>query len=376
MTPATDSQLITRMAFAALKGMTRSLAEELLARIDSEEAFFEATDRQLAAVMGFQSKLFDRAYRDKLLEDARKEADFVAGNAVRTIYFTDPDYPVRLADCPDAPLLMYASGECDLNSALTVGVVGTRHATPYGIEFTRSLVEELATKVDGNVVIISGLAFGIDIEAHQAALRCGLPTIAVLAHGLNTIYPAQHRSAAAKIALGGGMLLTDYRSTDAIHRSNFLARNRIVAGLSDCLVVSESAEKGGALVTARIANDYGRDVFALPGRVADKYSSGCNKLIADNMAALITGGDRLISAMRWPVKSAGPVQQSLFVELSPEEEIVADYLREHGEGHINTMTVELGIGIGRLTGLLIEMEFKGLVTPFPGGKYRPARVLL
>ncbi len=368
--------LTARMAFATLKGITRNLAEEILARIDSEEAFFDATERQLASLMGFQSKLFAREYRDSLLAAASREADFVSANNIRPIYYKDNDYPARLADCPDAPLMLYTTGQCDINAALTVGIVGTRHATPYGLEFTRSLVRELAEKVDSPVVIVSGLAFGIDIEAHNAAMREQLPTIAVLAHGLNTIYPAQHRGAAAKIALGGGMLLTDYRSCDSVHRSNFLARNRIVAGLSDCLVVAESADKGGALVTARISNDYGRDVFALPGRISDKYSSGCNSLIEKNMASIITGADHLIDVMGWPRKASGPVQASLFPDLSPEEEAVADYLREHGEGHINSMTVELGITIGKLTGLLIEMEFKGLITPFPGGKYRPTKELL
>ncbi len=371
-----DRTLISRIAFATLKGITRTLAQEIKARIDSEEAFFTATERQLAAVMGFQSKLFDRAYRDRLIAEATREADFIAAGNVRPIYYEDDDYPARLADCPDAPLMLYSAGRCDLNSSLTVGIVGTRHATPYGLEFTRNLVKELAEKTDGKVVVVSGLAFGIDIEAHNAAMREGLQTVAVLAHGLNTIYPAQHRNAAAKIALGGGMLLTDYRSCDSVHRSNFLARNRIVAGLSDCLVVAESATKGGALVTARIANDYGRDVFALPGRISDKYSSGCNSLIERNMAALITDGNRLIDAMGWPRRATEPVQASLFIELSPEEEAVAQYLREAGEGHINTMTVELGIGIGKLTGLLIEMEFKGLITPFPGGKYRPTKNLI
>lgn len=371
-----DRTLISRIAFATLKGITRALAQEIKARIDSEEAFFDATERRLATVMGFQSKLFARDYRDRLIAEATREADFITAGNIRPLYYEDEDYPVRLADCPDAPLMLYSAGRCDLNSSLTVGIVGTRHATPYGLDFTRTLVKDLAEKTDGRVVIISGLAFGIDIEAHNAAMHEELPTVAVLAHGLNTIYPSQHRNAAAKIALGEGMLLTDYRSCDSVHRSNFLARNRIVAGLSDCLVVAESAQKGGALVTARIANDYGRDVFALPGRISDKYSAGCNSLIEHNLAALITDADHLIDSMGWPRRATQPVQTSLFPDLTPEEETVAQYLRENGEGHINTMTVALGIGIGKLTGILIEMEFKGLITPFPGGKYRPTKSLI
>lgn len=367
-------RLTAQIAFASLRGITQTLAGEILARIGDEESFFQATERQLGSIMGFSNKLFDREYRNKLLDTARREANFIAANSVRPVYYTDPDYPTRLSDCPDSPLMLFTAGECDLNSCLTIGIVGTRHATPYGISFTEKLVEELAERTDGNIAVISGLAFGIDIAAHRAALKAGVPTVAVLAHGLNTIYPAAHRSTAARIAKGGGALVTDYRSVDTVTKHNFLARNRIVAGLSDCLLVAESAEKGGAMVTARIAADYGRDVFALPGRVNDRYSTGCNRLIARNVAALATSADDIIDAMRWPRKTVDATQQSLFPELSDEETAVMELLHNSGEAHINSMTIALDISIGRLTALLIEMEFKGLVKPFPGGKYRPATI--
>ncbi len=275
-----------RIAFASLRGMTRTLAGELLARIGSEEAFFSATERQLACVMGFNNRLLSQSYRDEVLEKARIETDFVKRNNVRLYYFTDVDFPSRFIDCDDAPIILYSLGSCNLNASHIVSIVGTRHATPYGIDFTTRLVEELSAILD-DLVIVSGLAYGIDIAAHRAALNCGIPTIAVLAHGLNTIYPATHRNTAADIIRQNGMLLTDYRSIDTIHKGNFIARNRIVAALSDCLVVSESAEKGGALITANIASGYNRDVFALPGRISDRYSAGCNRLIANNIAGLI-----------------------------------------------------------------------------------------
>lgn len=368
----TPEELTAKMAFASVKGINRVLAIEILNRIGSEMAFFEASERQLSTVMGFGNKIFSRDYRDSVLETARKESDFVASRNIRTLYFTDSEYPARLDDCADAPLMLYTLGKLNLNECLTVGVVGTRHATPYGIDFTNRLVGELKETAAGTVAIISGLAYGIDIAAHRAALKAGLPTAAVLAHGLNTIYPSVHRNTAADMVKNGGLLLTDYRSSDAMHKGNFLARNRIVAGLCDCLVVVESAEKGGALVTARIAGDYDREVMALPGRANDRYSAGCNKLIRTNRAHLITCADDLIELMNWERRQTTTTQQELFPKLNPDEEAVLVYLRDKGEGQINIMTVDLNVTIGKLTAILIELEFKGLVTPYPGAKYRPA----
>lgn len=365
-------QLSLRIAFSQLRGINQMLALEILARIGSEEAFFEATDRQLAAVMGFSNRIFDRQYRDGLLKAAEVEADFTEAGHVDATYFTDADYPSRLHDCTDAPLMLYSTGSCRLNDVLTVGVVGTRHATPYGVDFCRRLVEGLASRVGAPVAVVSGLAYGIDVAAHRAAIECGLPTVAVLAHGLNTIYPAAHRNTAVEMVRSGGLLLTDYMSSAAVHKGNFLARNRIVAGISDCLVVVESAEKGGAMVTARIASDYDRDVFALPGRTSDIYSAGCNSLIRRNVASLVGSADDLIDAMRWPRRQQETAQSTLFPEISGEEQSVMDYLRERGEAQINRLSVDLDIPVGRLTGMLIEMEFKGLVLPYPGAKYRPA----
>lgn len=226
-------------------------------------------------------------------------------------------------------------------------------------------------KID-NLVIVSGLAYGIDIAAHRAALHCGVPTVAVLAHGLNTIYPASHRSTAADIVRSGGMLLTDYMSQDALHKGNFVARNRIVAGLCDCTVVAESAIKGGALITAGIASAYHRDVAALPGKTSDRFSQGCNKLIADNTAALISDADSLIAMMGWQSRQQEGDQATIPLILSPEEEAVIGYLTEKGEGDINTIGVTLNLPMHKLLPLLVDMEFKSLILTYPGGKYRLA----
>ncbi|MDE5744992.1 MAG: DNA-processing protein DprA [Paramuribaculum sp.] len=365
--------LVYRIAFASLKGINRTLAGEILSRVGGEEDFFAATDSALSSMMGVRSKIFDRTYRDTLIEKAKKEADFIAAHSIAALYFTDAAYPGRLDDCEDAPLMLYATGSCDLNKSVTIGIVGTRHATPYGIEFTERLVNALADSLEEAPVIVSGLAFGIDIAAHRAALKRGLPTVAVLAHGLNTIYPAQHRQAAVNIARSNGLLLTEYSSSDPVHKGNFVARNRIVAGLCDCLFVAESAVKGGALITAALAADYNRDVFALPGRISDKYSAGCNKLIAGNSAALISDPDDLIDAMGWRRKPEQSVTQTLFAELLPEEQAVVDYLTEKGEARVNQLSIALDISVGKLMALLIDMEFKGILLAFPGARYRLAK---
>lgn len=370
MTPPDD--LAYRMAFASLRGINFVLAREFLSRLGSEQAFFEASEQTLSSLNGgVRSRLFARNYRDDILATARREVDFVAANSIHTLYHTDPSYPRRLLEAEDAPLMLYGLGETDLNASVSIGIVGTRHATAYGNAFVDNLIEGLAKKLAVKPLIISGLAFGIDIIAHRAALREGLPTIAVLAHGLNTIYPAQHRTTAIEIVRSGGMLVTDYRSSDPIHKGNFLARNRIVAGMVDCLIVVESAAKGGALITARIANGYSREVFAVPGRLGDRYSAGCNRLIATNQAHLITGADDLIEVMGWPVREEEPTQLELFPALSPTDRAIIDLLVERGEARPADIAIDLGMSVGKVMAALVDLEFKGRVTAFPGGLYRP-----
>lgn len=362
-----------RIAFSSLRGLTPALARAILARTGSEEQFFAMTGEQLSASLGFRNRLFDRAVRDKALAEARDEEIFIQRSNIRAIYFTDPGYPRRLLECDDAPLMLYTLGGCDLNGARFVSIVGTRHATGYGSDFTDDLVRGLAARCADPIVIVSGLAYGIDVAAHRAALAAGLPTIGVLAHGLNTLYPASHRDVAARMIHSGGMLMTDYRSCDATHRGNFLARNRIIAGLSDCTVVAESDSRGGALVTARLAAAYSRDVFALPGRITDRYSRGCNDLIASCVAAVITSADDLITAMRWPVRPAEGQQQELFTDtpaLTPEEQAIIDIITDRGDATLGELTARINIPTPRLMGMLIDMEYRSLLSALPGGRYR------
>lgn len=360
-----------KIAFASLRGMTQELASVILARTGSETEFFTMRESSLGAMFGRSNRLFDTAYRNEMLEKARRELDFINAHSIKVSYYTDSDYPARLRECDDAPLALYSLGACDLNSVHIISVVGTRHATPYGIDFVMNLVKDLHEKLD-NIVIVSGLAYGIDVAAHRASLHHSVPTAAVLAHGLNMVYPAAHRSTAAEIVKSGGAIVSDYMSQDRLHRGNFLARNRIVAGLCDCLVVAESAIKGGALVTAGIAAGYNRDVVALPGRRGDTYSAGCNRLIASNTAALIQNADDIINLMRWTPRATEGSQGELPLELSEEEQRVIDCLTQLGEANVNRMCVTLDMPMHHLMPLLVDMEFKGLLIAYPGGKYRTA----
>ncbi|MBQ8565862.1 MAG: DNA-processing protein DprA [Bacteroidaceae bacterium] len=368
-----DEQLRYRIALAGVKGMNRLLAETLVELTGDVSAFFTLSQRELTELTGWNSTLFSEVERGKALLSATNEISFIRKNNITPLFFTDADYPQRLLECDDAPLMLYYKGNTSLQVPRVVSIVGTRHATPYGKNFVDTLMRDLADACP-DTLIVSGLAYGVDVAAHRAALRYGLPTVGVLAHGLNTIYPAQHRNTAVEM-LGNGGLLTEYTSSQATHRGFFLARNRIVAGLADAVVVVESGIKGGSLFTATIAGDYHRDVFALPGRVGDISSMGCNNLIRQNKAALLTCADDLIEAMGWGNRREQPSQTTLTVErevdLTAEEQRIMQYLSLNGEGQINRMAVELDTPIATLSATLVELEFKGCVVAFPGGVYRP-----
>lgn len=362
---------VYQIAFASLRGISYRFATDMLARAGSEENFFKVTTQQLKALMGFDNRIFDKDYRDSVLELAKREQQFIADNDIKTFYFSDSEsFPLRLAECDDAPILLYALGERNhLNDRHIISIVGTRHATRYGIDFIKELLEEFAVKRP-DIVTVSGLAYGIDVAAHRQSIARNIPTVGVLAHGLSSIYPAAHRNIAARMVKSNGMLITDYRHDAVIAKQNFVARNRIVAGLADCTLVVESAEKGGAMITAGIAQGYNRDVFALPGKTCDTYSKGCNRLISRNQAALIQSADDILTLMNWKSEKGKTKEKKLFPELSPDERNILDFLTKEGEGFINRIAVETSIPMHRLMGLLVDMEFKGLIANQPGGLYR------
>ncbi len=356
-----------RIAFANLQGMGVDLARKLLDVVGSEEQFFAMNEKQLRDLTRGRSKIYGDAYRRECLERAEKEEAFVREHGIKAVYFMDESYPRRLLEAPDAPAMIYTLGACDLESRHVISVVGTRHATQYGIRFCDTLIGDMAARIP-DLVVVSGLAYGIDIAAHRAALKHGVPTVAVLPRGLNRIYPASHRNDAIMIVNSGGMLLTDYTTQDEVHKANFLARNRIVAALSDCTLIVESAGSGGALVTASLAMSYNRDVMAVPGRCGDEFSTGCNKLIATNKAALITGADDLLAAMRWEV-AAAPQQLDIFPELTKEQQTVVDVIRDHGEIHLNTLADALGLPVYKLMSVLVELDCKNVIATLPGCRY-------
>ena len=301
---------------------------------------------------------------------ACREIEFVEKNRLMCLTYTDEAYPSRLRDCEDAPLVLFFKGNANLNALRIVAMVGTRQATDYGKQFCADFVHDLAAMCP-DVLLVSGLAYGIDIHSHRAALLEHLPTVGVLAHGLDRIYPYVHRKTAVEMLADGG-LLTEFLTETNPDRHNFVSRNRIVAGMSDATIVVESAAKGGSLITADLAEGYHRDCFAVPGRVKDSSSVGCNQLIRDNKAALIESAEDFVKAMGWAdsaAKSVEAVQRSLFVDLSEEESLVVNLLSCQGDLHINTLVVETNIPVNRMSSLLFELEMKGVVKAFVGGVY-------
>lgn len=303
---------------------------------------------------------------------AERELAFVEKHGIQLYYYKDANYPYRLAQCVDAPLLMYAKGNVNVDTKHVVSVVGTRIPSERGKDWCRRLVLDLAAKVP-DLTIISGLAYGIDVVAHKAALEAGVPTVIIPAHGLDRIYPAVHRQVAVQ-ALDKGGILTEYACGTEPERFNFVARNRIVAGLADAVVVVESKKKGGSLITADMAIDYGRDVFALPGRSDDECSAGCNDLIKRNRAQLMENADDLIAAMQWEEVKSKVVQTTMLemlANLSPTQERLVALLREAEEGlHINQIVMETQMSYGAVSADLVMLELEDIVKSMPGGMWR------
>lgn len=362
-------ELLFRVALAGYRSLSIDIAERFDLQGITPEDFFTRRVAYLAQNTGIRPDFFSDSRREEALRVAREEVKFIAENHINALFYTDPDYPARLRNCNDAPVMLYTLGNtAPMSASHTVAIVGTRHCTSYGADFTRRLVKDLARKLD-DITVVSGLAYGADICAHRAALDAGIPTGAVFAHGLNTVYPADHRNDARRIVHEGGFLVTEYSSSAAIHRGNFLARNRIVAGLCDVTIVIESDLRGGAMSTARIASEYGREVMALPGRVSDTYSRGTNELIASNTATIIRDADDLIALMRWSTKASDGQQQELCFDRPPEYTPVLKYLEEHNDASVNELCVALDIPFSDLSALLFRMELDDCVVALPGSRY-------
>jgi len=306
----------------------------------------------------------------EVFDRAEREIAFMERYGIRALFYQDDAYPGRLRNCEDAPILLYVRGELNLEDRKVLSLVGTRRATDSGMDLCTRLVEDLALG-SPDLVVVSGLAYGIDICAHRAALKSNLSTVAVLGHGMDIIYPSVHRKTAAEI-VHQGALITEFSSQTPFVRGNFVSRNRIIAGLADATVVVESGEKGGALITADIANSYNRDVFAFPGRVNDPRSRGCNHLIKNNKASLIEGAHDLEYILGWEVKRQKQknVQSQLFHQLEPEAMQIVDHLKEKGELSIDELSSLCQWPISRISPMLLDLELKGLVRCLPGSRYK------
>lgn len=367
----TDKQ-IYQIGLTMINGVGDILARQLLQALGDAEVVFTEKKQNLEKIPGIGSLTAAEIKRPEVLLQAERELAFIEKNQITCYYLADETYPKRLKECPDAPILFYYKGTADLDAARIISIVGTRHATEYGRTVTEELVQTLSLSFP-DLLIVSGLAYGIDVCAHRSALRNGLPTVGVLAHGLDRIYPPAHRSTAVEMLQRGGGLLSDFPSGTEPDKPNFVKRNRIVAGLADATIVIESAEKGGSLITADIAFSYGRDVYAFPGRVSDLHSKGCNALIRQNKAGLITSATDLISALCWDVEKKAapvPVQAELFFEASDRTEAILALLREKGEMHIDRLALLLNQPVRELFPLLFELEMNGRIRTLPGNIYK------
>ena len=362
-------ETLYKVAFSFLTGLGSINARKVIAYSGGVEAFFKEKKQDLLKVPGIGKNIIQKLDRDSALRDAEAELKFIEENAIKVAFYLDENFPQRLLNCPDSPTTLYYKGEIDFNASRILSVVGTRNATEYGRENCDKLIKALASHAE-KTIIVSGLAYGIDICAHKAAMKYNLPTVAVVGHGFHLMYPAQHRKYAEEIIHSGGMV-SEFTSKSVIDPRHFVRRNRIVAGMADATLVIESARKGGSLTTAEIANSYNRDVFAFPGRTGDVYSNGCNHLIKTNQAHLIESVADIEYILGWEndLGKKDAVQSRMFIELSPEEELIVDLLNDVGKLGIDMLSLKLNLPMSRVSSLLLKMEFDGLIRALPGKIY-------
>lgn len=369
-----NEEIFYAMALTRLTNFNFQQALELYKAVGSAQGIYEHRN-EIGDVVKEATPRLQEALKDwsEAMKRAEFEQKFMQEHQIRALTLMDDDYPQRLSECADAPLVIYFRGNVDLNQSKIVSIVGTRQCTQYGKDLIHRFINDLH-RMCPQVLVVSGLAYGVDICAHREALNNGYETVAVLAHGLDQIYPYRHRDTAVQMLSHGG-LLTEFMSQTNADKQNFVRRNRIVAGMADSTIVIESAAKGGGLITADIAQSYDRAVFAFPGAVGMPYSEGCNHLIRDNGAALITCAEDFVKAMGWQDETLRQqaqvegIERTLFPDLSPEESSIISLLQQTNDLQLNILSVKTGIPIGQLTALLFQLEMKGVVKPLAGGMY-------
>ena len=359
--------LLYQIALTMVPNIGPVQANILVEHFGDAKSIFKSTVKELGNIEGIgvikanSIKTFDS------FANAESEIEFIEKYKIETLFIKDRKYPKRLLNCYDSPTLLYYRGEADLNTSKVINIIGTRNHTDYGRQITEQLVDELQSH---QVLIISGLAYGIDAIAHKSAIQNNLATVGVLAHGLDKIYPPQHTSLAKQMLLNGG-LLTEFRRETKPDKHNFPKRNRIVAGMSDATIVIETALKGGSMITAELANGYNRDVFAVPGKVTDVKSLGCNHLIKNNKAILLEDCQQLIETMGWGQKKSKPRQQKeLFIALSDEEQILVNILKEKEMVHIDEIYLKSGLTSSTVAASMLNLEFQNVLASLPGKMYK------
>ena len=360
----TENDLLNILALQHVTNIGDITAKKLISHCGSAEEVFKEKKRNLLKIEGIGSVIINDLFDMSHHKAAEKELHFIKSNNIVCSYFNEEDYPEKLKHCVDGPVLLFQSGAINLKNQHIISIVGTRKITTQGVAFCEMLLEQLALY---NPIIVSGFAYGTDITAHKAALKHNLQTIGCLAHGLNQIYPKVHKKYVAAIEKNGGFY-TDFWSSDTFDKNNFLKRNRVIAGLSEATIVIESAERGGSLVTADIANSYNRDVFAVPGRTTDSQSIGCNNLIKYQKAQILTNPLDIPYVLNWQLETdvTPSIQKQLFVELDEQEKIIYNYLKENNKQQLDTIAINCGMPIFKIAGILLNMELKGVIRPLPG----------
>lgn len=368
-------ECISSIALTQIPGIGHIWAKKLVDGAGSAADVFRLRKELPDLLPGVNNRVVEALDCPQALMRAEQEYNFAVEKQIECLTLADERYPSRLRECDDAPIILFFKGNANLNSLHIINMVGTRNASDYGKQLCATFLRDLKLLCP-DVLVVSGLAYGIDIHAHRAALANGLPTVGVLAHGLDRIYPSVHRKTAVDMLQNGG-LLTEFLTGTNPDKHNFISRNRIVAGISDATIVVESAAKGGSLITADIAESYHRDCFAFPGRTMDAASIGCNQLIRDNKAALLLSAEDFVKAMGWDAASAPSkvesIQRSLFPELSEEEQWVVSILDRQGDQQINALVVEADLPIHKMNAILFELEMKGVVRVLAGGMYQLLR---
>ena len=369
-----EQQLLYNIALTRIGHFSLASALHLYRTLGSGEEIFLHRNEAQDILPDCSPRLIDNLKDwSEPLKRAEVELEFCRNNNIRVLCLGDDNYPKRLEDCADAPLVMYYKGNANLNQSRVINIIGTRHCTTYGADFIRRFIHDLKALCP-EVLVVSGLAYGVDINAHQQALAVGYETVGVVAHGLDYLYPAAHKDVAREMVNHGG-LLTEFMTCTNADKGDFVGRNRIVAGMSDACILIESAAHGGGMITAGIAFDYGREVFALPGRVGDHFSEGCNNAIRENKAMLLTSVEDFVKTMGWEddalrieAQKKG-IERQLFPDLSPEQQRIVDVLTKSNDLQLNQLSVKTGIPIGDITSILFQMEMMGVVKPMAGGNY-------